>query len=407
MYDFANSAFTTLVVTFVYATYFTKAIAPDVISGTVLWSRAITVSSLVIALTTPFLGALADAGQRRKTFLLTSTAVAVFCSVMLYHPLPGQVYQALFWFVLGNVAFETGCVFYNAFLPEVAPPDKIGSVSGIGWALGYLGGLAAMFIAMATMVNPETPWFGLSRELGQNIRATNILVALWFAVFSIPFFLFVREGETRAKSGVVISFADTCRDLWATMRDVGRLRDVFRFLVARLLYNDGLITIFAFGGIYAAGTFAFTFQEIMVFGIVLNVAAGLGALVFGFVDDRLGSRNTVQISLVGLTVAALTAVFATEKSLFWLAGILVGVFAGPNQSASRSLMARIVPPDQKSRFFGFYAFSGKFTSFLGPLFLGLLTSFSGSQRVGFSVVIVFFVVGGWLLAGVKEGKNYK
>lgn len=402
MYDFANSAFTTLIVTFVYATYFTRAIAPNEIIGTALWSRAITVSSLAVALLSPFLGAMADRSGHRKRYLLISTAIAIFATIMLYRPLPGQVLPALLWFGLGNIAFEMGCVFYNAFLAELAPPAKIGSISGLGWGVGYLGGLAAMLLAMVAMINPATPWFGLSRELGQNIRATNLLVAGWFALFSLPLFLLVREKSAGQPASPVNPGAVVAR-LAATFRQIRQYRQVFRFLLARLLYNDGLITIFAFGGIYAAGTFNFSFQEIMLFGIVLNFMAGLGAFVFGFCDDRLGGRMTILISLVGLGLAATLALTATTKPFLWAAGILVGIFAGPNQSASRSLLARMTPRTKENEFFGFFAFSGKFTAFLGPLSLGLLTEIFRSQRAGMSVVLLLFILGGLLLLGVDEG----
>jgi UMF1 family MFS transporter len=197
------------------------------------------------------------------------------------------------------------------------------------------------------------------------------------------------------------------RRLAATFRAVRRYRQVFRFLLARLLYNDGLITIFAFGGIYAAGTFGFSFQEIMLFGIVLNFMAGLGAFAFGFCDDRLGGRATILISLAGLVIAAGMALAAASKPWLWAAGILVGIFAGPNQSASRSLLARMIPREKENEFFGFFAFSGKFTAFLGPLTLGILTELFQSQRVGMSVVLVLFVLGGLLLLKVDEQGGIK
>jgi UMF1 family MFS transporter len=402
MYDFANSAFTTLIVTFIYAAYFTRAIAPDEIGGTILWSRAVTISALAIAVLAPLLGILADRGRHRKRYLLISTIIAVGSAAMLYRPLPGQVMAALTWFVIGNIAFEVGCVFYNAFLPDIATPAKIGRVSGIGWGLGYVGGLAAMFLAMVSLVNPELPWFGFSREFGQNIRATNLLVAVWFGVFSLPLFLFVKEKSPVATTSARKKHAPLLAEIATTFIEVRKYRQVVRLLVARLIYNDGLITIFAFGGIYAAGTFHFSFQEIMYFGIALNITAGLGAFIFGFFDDRFGGKITIQFSLIGLIVASLSAVTTDSKTLFWLAGILVGIFSGPNQSASRSLLGRLVPPDRESQFFGFFAFSGKFTAFLGPFLLGVLTELFDSQRAGMAIVIVFFVVGGLLLTLVNE-----
>ena len=400
-YDFANSPFTTLVVTFVYSKYFVQAIAGDDLQGTVLWSRGVTVSALVVATLSPFLGALADRGGYRKAFLFAATTVCVAGSVTLYFILPGQVMQAVACFVVANIGFELGMVFYNAFLPDVAPRDRIGRISGYGWALGYLGGLLALVVALVALVKPEIPWFGFSKDGGQNIRASTLLVAAWFAAFAMPMFLWVKEDKSQvSKSGAVLR--DTARQLVDTFKQVREYRQIIRFLVARLLYNDGLVTIFQFAAIYAAVVFGFNFTELLVFGIVINVMSGLGAFGLGFLDDYLGGKRTVQISLVGLSVATLIAVLAPTRVWLWVAGLLVGIFAGPNQSASRSLMGRFVPPDKENEFFGFFAFSGKLTAFLGPLLLGVLTEAFDSMRVGISVVLVLFLLGMVLLSRVDE-----
>ena len=169
-----------------------------------------------------------------------------------------------------------------------------------------------------------------------------------------------------------------------------------------MIYNDGLVTIFAFGAIYASGTFGFTFNEIMIFGIVLNIAAGIGAFFMGFIDDIIGGKRTIQISLIGLMLAVIIAVLANTKFLFWVSGIVVGLFAGPNQSASRSLMGRLTPSDKINEFYGFFAFSGKLTSFLGPMLLGIFTKFFTSQRFGVATVFIFFFIGFLLLRDVNE-----
>jgi len=401
LYDFANSPFTTLVVTFIYATYFTQVIAADAIRGTVLWSRAITVSAIAVALASPILGALADRGGYRKRFLLLFTAICAGGTVALYPVLPGEVALALGIFVVANIAFELANVFYNAFLPDIAPPDSIGRISGFGWALGYLGGLLALVVALVALVQPEVPWFGFSRDQGENIRATNLLVAAWFIVFSLPIFVWVKEDRSGVSPpGRIVR--ETVQQLRTTFRKVRRYRQIVRLLVARLIYNDGLITIFAFGGIYAAETFGFSMEEVLIFGIALNVAAGLGAFVMGYLDDRIGGKRTIQITLVGLIVATLIAVLAPGKAWLWAAGLIVGLFVGPNQSASRSLMGRFVPRDAENEFFGFFAFSGKLTAFLGPLLLGVLTQVTGSQRAGLGVVGVLFAIGLLLLGSVDE-----
>jgi len=402
MFDFANSAYTTLVVTFIYGTYFVKAIAPDEISGTALWSRGITITALVVAFLSPVLGAIADQSHLRKQFLYLSTAITVIGPGLLYFVEPGQVVLALVAFVASNIAFEFTNVFYNAFLPDIAPKNKIGQISGIGWGMGYIGGLLAMVVAMVGFVSPEVPWFGLSRETGAHIRATNLLVAGWFALFSIPFFVFVRQPLKKRTGSVRKLARQGISDLAGTIRDLKQYREIAKLLLARLVYNDGLVTIFAFGGIYAAGTFGFSFNEIMMFGIAINVAAGIGAMTMGFLDDPLGGKRTIQISNVALAFAVLLAVLSTSKTMFWVAGMLIGVFAGPNQSASRSLLGRFVPRHKENQFFGFYAFSGKLTAFMGPLLLGVLTELFQSQRAGVSVVIIFFVVGGLMLTQVNE-----
>ncbi len=404
LYDFANSAFTTLVVTFIYAAFFTKVIAPDEVTGTWLWSRCVSVTAVSVALLSPFLGALADRGGYRKRFLGFFTAVAVAGAAMLYTAAPGQVAWALFWFTLGNIAFEMGGVFYNAFLPDVAPADRIGRVSGYGWALGYVGGLSALGLALVGFVDAETPWFGFSKEGYQHIRATNLLVAVWFAVFSLPLFFWVRERSAPAAVARA-PLADSLRQLATTLREIRGYPDILRLLLARLFYADGLNTVFAFGGIYAAGTFGFTFRELLVFGLVLNVAAGIGAFALGFVDDWLGGRRTIQMSLVGFIVAVSTALLARSRALFWAAGILIGLCGGPNQAASRSLMGRFVPPGKRNEFYGLFAFSGKATAFLGPFLLGELTRLFASQRAGVAVVVVFFAVGLALVQRVDETRG--
>lgn len=401
LYDFANSPFTTLVVSFIYAAFFTKVIAADEISGTALWSRGVTMTALAVAALSPFLGAVADRGGYRKAFLFMATATCIVGTVALYGVLPGEVAKALAWFVVANISFEMGMVFYNAFLPDIAPPERIGRISGYGWALGYCGGLIALALALLTLVRPEAPWFGFSTEAGENIRATNLLVAVWFAVFSLPLFLWVEEDRSRVSATGKI-FRETARQLADTFQEIRQYRQIVRFLLARLLYNDGLVTVFAFGGIFAVGTFGFSMENLLLFGIITNVTAGLGAFAFGFLDDRLGGKRTLQVTLVGLIAATLLAVLAPSRKWFWVAGILLGIFVGPNQSASRSLMGRFVPPDKENEFFGFFAFSGKFTAFIGPFLLGVLTQTFDSQRVGVSVVLVLFLLGLALLAALDE-----
>ena len=417
LYDFANSSFTTLVVTFIYGTYFTgyMALAPDATGarvpdpelGTVLWSRAVTVTAIVVALLSPILGAFADRGGARKSFLLAMTVICVVATVALFGAEPGDVWWALAAFVIANVAFETAQVFYNAYLPDIATQEQIGRVSGYGWALGYVGGLLCLAVALVVFVNPEVAPFGLDKATGEHVRATNLLVAGWFALFSIPTFLVLREVQVSDRPPFGALVRQSFGELAETARELRRFRQIVRLLVARIFYNDGLVTLIAFGGIYAQGTLGFTISEVLMFGIVLNVAAMIGALGFGFLDDKIGGRPVLFISLALLTVAAVLAVSTENQTVFWVSGILVGLAIGPNQSASRSLLGRFVPDDKETEFYGFFAFSGKATAFIGPFLLGVLTDVFGSQRIGISIVIVLFAIGALLLTRVDEAEGIR
>jgi len=416
LYDFANSPFTTLVVTFVYATYFSEAIAETKVQGQALWAYAIAVTAIIVAVCSPFLGALADRGGYRKRFLVIATLVSAGATAALYGVLPGQIAAALVIFVIANVAFEFGIVFYNAYLPDLSTKDDIGRISGWGWGLGYIGGLLALIGALVMLVQPaaltealqgaglavpDGPWFGFSTVDGENVRATNLLVAAWFIVFSLPIILFVHEKPVSARRGGRI-LRDSVDQLIGTFREIRKHRETVKFLLARLVYNDGLVTIFSFGGIYAQGVFGFSLTDVLVFGIVINLAAGIGAIAMGYLDDWIGAKLTIVISLFGLMLAAVFGVFARDPLWFWVAGIIIGVFSGPNQAASRSLMGRYVPPGYENEFFGFFAFSGKLTAFIGPLLVGFVTTMAQSQRAGMVVVIFLFAVGLMMLIPVRE-----
>ena len=407
LYDWANSAFNTLIITFVYVTYFTQTFTPTPEEGVTLWGRAISISAILIALLSPIVGALADQSGRRRLYLIAATWLCVGLTAALAFVPPGgssSIVAALALVVLANLAFEIGLVFYNAYLPELVPESRIGRISGWAWGLGYVGGLVALAIALFGLVRPEVPWFGIPTEGGFNHRATTLLVAAWFFVFSLPMLLWVETPPARRHVDAVAGIRGAFIELKRTFKNLGRYRQIVRFLIARLVYNDGLVTVFAFGGAYAAGAFGMSFSEVILFGIGLNLAAGLGAATFGIVDDRIGGKRTILITLVALTLASLLAVVAPDRTWLWVAGIAVGLFVGPNQSASRSLMGRFVPAHSRGEFFGFFAFSGKATSFLGPLALSTVTAWFG-LRAGVATVVVFFIIGGLILLSVDEAEG--
>ncbi|MEE8273421.1 MAG: MFS transporter [Alphaproteobacteria bacterium] len=403
LFDWANSPFPTVIITFVFAVYFTEGIIGDSVRGTVLWGWAMAASALAVALLGPVFGAIADVGGRRKPWLLACSGVTIAGALLLWFAAPdtSNVLWVLVCVAVANAGFELGMVFYNAMLPGLASAGRVGRLSGWGWALGYAGGLACLVIALFGFVQPETPPFGLDPENAEHVRVVAPLAALWFLAFGWPLFAFVPD---RRAAGLPVGLAVRrgLATLWGTLREFRRYPVIFRFLIARLFFIDGLNTVFAFGGIYAGGTFGMDVPRVILFGIALNVTAGLGAFAFAWVDDWLGAKRTLLISIVGLLLGGLGGVLAPSEPWFWAAGLTLGVFIGPTQSASRSMMARLSPPERETEMFGLFALSGKVTAFAGPLLFGWATLAFDSQRAGMATILVFFVVGLALLLPLPD-----
>lgn len=403
LYDWANSPFTTLIVTFVFSAYFTQGIVGDEIRGTQLWGMAVSVSALIIAFLAPVLGAIADAGGPRKPWLLIFTGICAVGSLLLWGagPDPRFIAWALAWFVIANIGFEFGVVFNNAMLPDLVPPTRIGRWSGWAWGLGYGGGLVAIAVALLAFVMADQPLFGLDREAAEHVRIVGPLVAAWLVLFAVPLFVLTPD---RPATGVPLAAQITggLRTLAQTLRNVRAHANIVRFLIARMFYADGLVTVFAFGGIFAAGTFGMEIEQVLLFGIVLNLTAGLGAAGFGWIDDWLGAKRTILLALAGLIVTAAGAVTAPTVTGFWVWGSALGIFAGPAQAASRSMMGRLSPAPLRTEFFGLFALTGKATAFVGPALVAGITAATGSQRWGLSGVLAFFAVGAVLMLTVTE-----
>ena len=403
LFDWANSGFPTIIATFVFSAYFARAVAADEVSGTAYWGWATSASALAVALFAPVMGAIADRSGRRKSWLVPLSALCIAATAMLWFTKPDPAYAlfGLVGFAVANFAFESSMVFYNAMLPDLVPPRLLGRLSGWGWGLGYAGGLCCLAIAFAGFAMPETPWFGLDKAQAEHIRATAVLVAVWYAVFMVPFLAWTPD-----RGGERIPWAEAVRKgfstLFGTLRDLRRHGNIARFLLARMIYNDGLTTLFAFGGIYATGTFGMEFQELILFGIALNVTAGLGATAFAWIDDWIGSKPTILISITGLGILGFLLLLVDSKTWFWILALPLGIFMGPAQSASRSLMARLAPEGLRTEMFGLFAFSGKATAFLGPAVLGWATLAFGGQRAGMATILVFFGVGAILLLPVRD-----
>lgn len=402
-YDWANSAFPTVIVTFVFAAYFTQVLAPNPTVGTGQWGLAMSLAGVTIALLAPVLGAIADQGGRRKPWIAFFSLLCIASGAALWfaEPEPEFALYALVVAAVANVAFEVGTVFYNAMLPEVAPPRLWGRVSGWAWALGYAGGLACLVLTLVLFVQPAEPLLGLDPSRSEHVRIAGPFVALWFLAFALPMFLLTPDRPSRGLPvrRAVIQGLTGLRHSLAGLPKQGR---VLRFLAARMLYTDGLNTLFAFGGIYAAGSFGMDFSEILLFGILLNVTSGLGAFAFAWIDDWIGPKRTVLIAVGALFLLCLAILLVEDKVWFYVLGAGIGVFIGPAQSASRTLMARLAPAETRTEMFGLYALSGKVTAFLGPAAVGGVTMLTGSQRWGMATILVLFLAGFALLLPLKE-----
>jgi UMF1 family MFS transporter len=403
LYDWANSGFPTVITTFVFSVYFTQTVAETPIIGAVQWSRGLAVAGLIVALVSPFLGAVADHAGRRKPWLLVFTlASAGACAALWFvAPTTEDARLGLTLYVLASVAFGFAMVFYDAMLPGIAPAGYLGRLSGWGWAVGYAGGLACLLIALFGLVRADPVPFGLDRVAAEHVRATGLLVALWFLLFSVPLFAFTPD---RPPTGIPLKQAVRAGfdSLRTTLRRLPENRAIARFLLAHMFYTNGLTTLFAFGGIYAAGVFGMELAEVLTFGIVLNITAGAGAAAFAWVDDWLGSKRTIIIALGALLGLGSALVLVESKTLFWILGATLGVFVGPAQAAGRSLMARLAPPELATEMFGLYALAGKATVFAGPLAFGLATDAFQSQRAGIATILVFLLVGLFILSPLQE-----
>jgi len=401
-YDWANSAFPTVVSTFVIAAYFTQGIAASATEGQSQWGLMQSAAALVIALASPVLGAVADAGGRRRLMLALFTLLTAGATAMIWFakPDPSFVPYALLCVAVATIGFELGTVFYNSMLSDVAPRERIGRVSGLAWGLGYAGGLACLGLCLVLLVQPNPSPFGLDRGEAEHVRATALLVAAWLLVFSWPALVALPDPPGRRppwREAVARGLAEV-RDL---ARSLPHQPVLTRFLVARLFYTDGLNTLFAFGAIYAAGVFGMGMEKILLFGIAMNVAAGLGAAGFALVEDRVGSRRMVLMALAAMVTLGLPLLLTDSETWFWILALSLGLFFGPAQAASRSFMAKLAPPEEKAAWFGLFALSGRVTGFLGPAVLAAVTAATHSQRLGMATVLVFLALGAAILATVK------
>jgi UMF1 family MFS transporter len=432
-FDWAAQPYFTLITTFVFAPYFATHVASDPASGQALWGFATAAAGLMIALMSPVLGAIADASGRRKPWIAAFGALLVTGSCLMWFGKPGDVSVVpplLLAYAIATIGVEFATVFNNAMMPSLVPPDKIGRLSGTGWATGYVGGILSLILVLGFLAaSPDTgrtlfgfmPLFGLDPVTHEGDRITGPLTGIWFIVFVLPMFLLTPDYPAKRRMGEALREGLT--DLRQTLGELPKRKSMAAFLLANMIYTDGLVSLFAFGGIYAAGTFDWHTIQIGSFGILLAIAGALGAWLGGKLDDSLGPKRVIAGSML-ILLSSIVAILLVDKDsilfikvappvpggalfsgaaerAYLVLGCLIGAAGGPLQAASRTLLIQMAPKDRIAQYFGLFALTGKVTSFVGPLLIGVVTAVTESQKAGMAVLVAFFVAGLALLARVR------
>lgn len=435
MFDWASQPFFTLITTFVFAPYFSTSIAATAAQGQSLWGYATAAAGLIIAVLSPVLGATADADGRRKPWIAIFSLMIICGSSLLWLGAPGQpemIPIVLFAFALAMVGAEFAIVFTNAMMPDLVSREYLGRLSGYGWAIGYAGGFISLIIVLGFMTaNPETgltllgsePILNLNPQFGEGDRASGPFSAIWYIIFVLPLFLFTPDGEKKSNLANSLKYG-----MSSWVHAYNRLkgnRQMLAYLIANMAYKDGLVALFAFGGIYAAGILGWGTIQIGLFGILILIGSIAGSTIGGVMDDKFGAKRVILISLSILIFCCLGIVsvdqthilfiipvnppdqsgtlFSTAPEIIYLfLGVLIGAISGPLQSASRTLLIGLAPRNEITQFFGLFAMSGKLTSFLAPLSVAIVTGVTSSQRIGISVIIAFFVIGMILMIRLKQ-----
>jgi len=387
-FDFAMSSFSGIMVTFVFPIYFISTIVTDG-HGDKYWGFTLSASMLLVALSTPLLGAMADVLRNKKIFLAIFTSVTIFCTVLLYFMQPGMVLLAAALFVLANIGYEGGTVFYDAFLPEITTPSTYGRISGFGYACGYFGSLVILII--------NKPFFETAPKF------TFFVTAAFYTLFALPIFLWVPEKRRKENLSLGQLTRRGFGQLLTTFRHIREYKDITRFLTAFFIYNDAILTVILFAGIFAKKTLHFGMSELALWFGMIQIVAVTGSLVFGKFADKHGPKRTITITLFIWIAVVTSAYFTTTGTGFYFVGALAGVSLGSSQAASRSFMALLTPPEHAAEFFGFYdGFCGKASAVIGPVIFGVLSDLFGSQRPAIWAMAAFFITGLILLRRVSE-----
>ncbi len=403
MYDFANSSFSTLIVTVAYSVYFVQVVAGQVTpdgSAERLWFRGYAVSMLVVAFLAPALGALADARAAKRAFLIASTMICVLCTALLTFVQAGDIWMGLVLFGLANIAFDLGFLFYSAFLVELATPERMGRVSGYGWGLGYVGGLLSLAIAYPFISG------GFAEDNLSTYRVSFAVTAAFFILAALPTFFILRERAVpqprRAGESV---WGQGFKRLSSTARHVKQHRDLFVYLISYLIYTDGINTVIVATAIFANKVLDFSPSDLIIYFLVTQVTAGLGSVACGLLADRIGAKRTINLTLGIWILVVFAAALVQTHAQFYAIGLVAGSVLGANQATSRSLLAQFTPIGKQGEFFSFFSVTGKFAAIFGPWVYGEITAWTGNQRWAVLSIAVFLVIGLLAFQAVDEERG--
>ena len=401
MYDFANSGYTTVVITAVFNAYFVAEVAGNAPWATFAWTCALAVSYALVMISAPLLGAYADARAAKKRLLVFTTIGCIVFTAALAAVGRGDLVSAIILIILSNFFFGSGENLIAAFLPELAQGEAMGRVSGWGWSLGYLGGLVSLGACLAYVTWAQAQGMAAS----EFVPVTMLITAAIFALASLPVFVFLRERAAPATNASGIA-RDAFARLRQTLKHAQRYADLRRFLVCLVFYQAGIQAVIALAAIYAQQVMGFTTRDTIFLILVVNITAALGAFAFGQIQDRLGHVRTIVLTLVGWIAAVLLAYLAQGPALFWVAANLVGLCLGSSQSAGRALVGYLSPPGRSAEFFGLWGLAVKLSSILGPITYGLVTWLSGGDhRLAILITGVYFVIGIAIIAGLNTARG--
>ncbi len=403
VYDWANSAWSAIIITFIFAEYFVNVLAPDKDLGTLYWTWTIGLSSLVAALLSPILGSISDQSQRSKYWLILSTLIYSFIAFSFWFAQPKgmDLFLIIFLLFIGNISYEISQIFYNGQLKLITTENNYAKLSGFAWGLGYAGTVIIFIIYYGIFLLPEDPIFTLDKTTYENIRISFPITGAWILIFSLPLFISFKDPKSETITSKV-NIKKSFNQIIITFKDLRKYKNIIWFLIARLFYMDGINAIFAVAAIYAATVFGMSTTDIIMLGIGTNFAAGIGSWVFSFIENKIGSKNIIVFSLICIFIISFAILLINQKNTFIILAICLSTFFGPIQSASRVYFAKFIPDEKKYEFFGFYSFSGKVTSFIGPILYGTITYTFSSPKLGMASLLVLFAVGLLLLTKVEN-----